>query len=249
MDRTKLLQALGRVLNPLLRWVILGPLVWILYPVSIIGRESLPKQGPCVIILGPHTTEIESAAIVARLWWCKVRFLAKAAYWRKNWLTYLFMEATGSLPVNRDNPRKANEDINVVARALAHGNRAAIYPEGTRNREDHPVVVRQGRPGIIRMILRAEALLGHPIPIVLGGMQGFDALSLPGHGYRWRRSTLVLSGPVFLDDFKSDDEELLTPEQLESQAKVTRRIIKDMMQEVARLAETDYRDELLPISD
>ena len=93
----------------LLKYVILGPLLKLIFRPQVEGLRNVPATGP-VILASNHLSFSDSIfmpLITAR----KVTFVAKAEYFTgkgiKGWLTKMFFVGTGTIPVDRSGGRAA----------------------------------------------------------------------------------------------------------------------------------------------
>ena len=222
-------------LNPFYRYVFPGLLVKLLYPVRIVGRKNLPKTGGFILAIGPHTTEIESAVIAIALWKYKIRFFAKAEYWKKSRFIRFFMDSAAQIPLNRKDSVSAHATLGNGALEMLQGDVVAFYPEGTRNRWDK--FLRKGRTGIGYTALSAAQASDDVVLIVPLGLVDFDQLKFPWKmGFKWRRWTMAVGKPIEVRFHKGMP--------LAVQA---RSITDETMHEISRLSKRPYRDEKLDI--
>lgn len=231
--------------NIALRFTV-GLLVKGLYPARVKNRWRLPRRGPYILAIGPHTNELESAAASAAILRHCIRFYAKAEYWDKSKKTAWFMNAARQIPLPRTDPRKADAAIDLGAQCLADGDILAIWPEGTRNRLKDDLVHR-GHTGLIRTALRASELLKKDVLIVPVGLVDFDDILPPGHGYKWRIRTMTVGEPIHLSDHKTAVEEHLKGKALEYS--MGTRMMEHVMEEIAHLSSRGYSKDTLKRHD
>lgn len=138
----------------LMKHIVLGPLIALVYRPKVSGIENIPSDGP-VILAGNHLSFIDSVFMplfVHR----RVSFLAKSDYFTgkglKGWATRVFMEAAGQLPIDRSGGKASEASLNTGLRVLSEGKILALYPEGTRSPDGR---LYRGRTGIARMVLEA----------------------------------------------------------------------------------------------
>jgi 1-acyl-sn-glycerol-3-phosphate acyltransferase len=157
----------------LLKWVILGPWLRLLFRPHVEGRENVPDQGPAIIASNhlSFSDSIFMPLMVKR----KVTFVAKAEYFTgrglKGWLTKMFFVGTGTIPVDRSGGRAAQAALDTQLRVLREGNLAGIYPEGTRSPDGR---LYRGKTGVARLALESGAPV---IPVV---MLNADEIQPPG---------------------------------------------------------------------
>ncbi|HVW43353.1 MAG TPA: lysophospholipid acyltransferase family protein, partial [Amycolatopsis sp.] len=119
----------------LLKYVILGPWLRLIFRPHVEGRDNVPDQG-AAIIASNHLSFSDSIfmpLMVKR----KVTFVAKAEYFTgkgiRGFVTKMFFVGTGTIPIDRSGGRAAQAAIDTGLRILAEGKLFGIYPEGTRS--------------------------------------------------------------------------------------------------------------------
>ncbi|MEV7227157.1 MULTISPECIES: lysophospholipid acyltransferase family protein [Polymorphospora] len=157
----------------LLKYVILGPWLRLIFRPVVEGREHVPEHG-AAIIASNHLSFSDSIfmpLMVSR----KVTFVAKAEYFTgkglKGWLIKMFFVGTGTIPVDRSGGRAAQAALDTQLRVLRAGNLAGIYPEGTRSPDGR---LYRGKTGVARLALESGAPV---IPVV---MLNADEIQPPG---------------------------------------------------------------------
>jgi 1-acyl-sn-glycerol-3-phosphate acyltransferase len=145
-----------RVLYWLLKYVLLGPWLRLIFRPSVEGREHLPESG-AAIIASNHLSFSDSIfmpLVVKR----KVTFVAKAEYFTgtglKGFLTKMFFVGAGTIPVDRSGGRAAQAAIDTGLRILRDGRLFGIYPEGTRSPDGR---LHRGKTGVARLALGSGA--------------------------------------------------------------------------------------------
>jgi len=98
------------------------------------GKENLPDKGGYVLA-GTHTNNLDCFVLIAA---CKrqVHFLAKSSLFKG--FTKPFMNMMGVIPVDRS--RKNPEVMDLSREALKTGNIIGIFPEGTINKTEDPIM-------------------------------------------------------------------------------------------------------------
>jgi 1-acyl-sn-glycerol-3-phosphate acyltransferase len=161
------------VLYWLLKYVILGPWLKLIFRPEVTGLENVPANGPAIIASNhlSFSDSIFMPLMVKR----KVTFVAKAEYFTgkglKGWLTKMFFVGTGTIPVDRSGGRAAQAALDTQLRVLRAGNLAGIYPEGTRSPDGR---LYRGKTGVARLALESGAPV---IPVV---MLNADEIQPPG---------------------------------------------------------------------
>ncbi|HEX7744739.1 MAG TPA: lysophospholipid acyltransferase family protein [Micromonosporaceae bacterium] len=157
----------------LLKYVILGPWLKLIFRPQVIGRENIPASGPA--ILASNHLSFSDSIFMPLMVKRKVTFVAKAEYFTgkglKGWLTKMFFVGTGTIPVDRSGGRAAQAALDTQLRVLRAGNLAGIYPEGTRSPDGR---LYRGKTGVARLALESGAPV---IPVV---MLNADEIQPPG---------------------------------------------------------------------
>ena len=157
----------------LLKYILLGPWLRLIFRPQVEGRDNVPDTGPAIIASNhlSFSDSIFMPLMVKR----KVTFVAKAEYFTgkglKGWLTKMFFVGTGTIPVDRSGGRAAQAALDTQLRVLREGNLAGIYPEGTRSPDGR---LYRGKTGVARLALESGAPV---IPVV---MLNADEIQPPG---------------------------------------------------------------------
>ncbi|MGV9214858.1 lysophospholipid acyltransferase family protein [Micromonospora sp. RB23] len=157
----------------LLKHVILGPLLKLIFRPQVEGLRHVPATGP-VILASNHLSFFDSIfipLIVSR----RVTFVAKAEYFTgkgiKGWLQKVFFVGTGTIPVDRSGGQAACAALDTQLRVLRAQGVAGIYPEGTRSPDGR---LYRGKTGVARLALESGAVV---VPVA---MLNADQLQPPG---------------------------------------------------------------------
>jgi 1-acyl-sn-glycerol-3-phosphate acyltransferase len=157
----------------LLKYVILGPLLRLVFRPQVEGLDNVPKQGPAILASNhlSFSDSIFMPLVVPR----KVTFVAKAEYFTgkgiKGWLKKMFFVGTGTIPVDRSGGRAAQAALDTQLRVLREGELAGIYPEGTRSPDGR---LYRGKTGVARLALESGA------PVIPVAMLNADEVQPPG---------------------------------------------------------------------
>jgi 1-acyl-sn-glycerol-3-phosphate acyltransferase len=161
------------VVYSLLKYVVLGPILRLIFRPIVEGRDYVPREG-AAIIASNHLSFSDSIfmpLMVRR----KVTFVAKAEYFQgtglKGWLTKMFFVGTGTIPVDRSGGRAAQAAIDTGLRVLRDGELFGIYPEGTRSPDGR---LYRGKTGVARLALESGA------PVIPVAMLNSDTVQPPG---------------------------------------------------------------------
>jgi 1-acyl-sn-glycerol-3-phosphate acyltransferase len=184
-----------------LKYVVLGPLLRLMFRPRIEGLENVPESGRA-IVAGNHLSFSDHflmPAILPR----RITFLAKAEYFTgpglKGRLTAAFFRSVGQIPVDRSGGRASQAGITAALDVLERDELLGIYPEGTRS---HDGRLYRGRTGVAVMALRAGA------PVVPCAMVGTFELQPPGRRLpRIGRVTIRFGKPLDFSRFAGMDEQ------------------------------------------
>jgi 1-acyl-sn-glycerol-3-phosphate acyltransferase len=166
------------------------PAALALWRPEIIGADHVPSDGP-VILASNHLSFADSVAIpltAPR----QVAFLAKAEYFTgtglRGWVSRTWFTAIGSIPVERDSARAAQESLDLALSHLRSGGAFGIYPEGTRSRDGR---LYRFRTGVAWLALETGC------PVVPVALTGTDKLQPIGARLpRVRRFTVEFGAPL-----------------------------------------------------
>ncbi|MGX1128997.1 1-acyl-sn-glycerol-3-phosphate acyltransferase [Streptomyces glaucescens] len=157
----------------LLKYVLLGPLLRLVFRPRIEGLEHVPASG-AAIVAGNHLSFSDHflmPAVLRR----RITFLAKAEYFTgpgvKGRLTAAFFRSAGQIPVDRSGKDAGQAAIREGLGVLGKGELLGIYPEGTRS---HDGRLYKGKVGVAVMALKAG------VPVVPCAMIGTFEAQPPG---------------------------------------------------------------------
>jgi 1-acyl-sn-glycerol-3-phosphate acyltransferase len=147
----------------LLKYVVLGPVLKLVFRPDVEGLANVPASGPVILACNhlSFSDSIFTPLIVKR----RVTFVAKAEYFTgkgiKGWLMRQFFRGTGTIPVDRSGGKAAQAALDTLLRVLRDGEVAGIYPEGTRSPDGR---LYRGKTGVARLALESGALV---VPVAL----------------------------------------------------------------------------------
>jgi 1-acyl-sn-glycerol-3-phosphate acyltransferase len=147
----------------LLKYVVLGPLLRLLFRPDVRGLANVPVSGP--VILACNHLSFSDSIFTPLLVGRRVTFVAKAEYFTgrgiKGRLMRRFFLATGTIPVDRSGGQAAQAALDTLLRVLHSGGVAGIYPEGTRSPDGR---LYRGKTGVARLALESGAVV---VPVAL----------------------------------------------------------------------------------
>ena len=206
--------------------LVAGPILLTAFRPWVVGRENVPKTG-AVIFASNHLSFIDSVFLPLVLD-RRISFLAKSDYFTgrgiKGWLTRLFFQGTGQIPIDRSGGKASEASLNTGLRVLAEGKVLGIYPEGTRSPDGR---MYRGRTGVARMILEAH------VPVVPVAMIDTEKVMPIGRKLpKVRRVGVVFGEPLDFSRFEG----------LEGDRFILRSITDEIMYELNRLSGQEYVD-------
>jgi 1-acyl-sn-glycerol-3-phosphate acyltransferase len=155
------------VLYWVLKFIVLGPWLKLIWRPTVEGVENIPGDGPA-IIASNHLSFSDSVFLPLVLK-RKIVFVGKQEYFVgrgiKGWLTRAFFEGVGTIPVDRTGGRAAQAALETAKRLLAEGRLFGIYPEGTRSPDGR---LYRGKTGVARLALETG------VPVVPALMMNTD---------------------------------------------------------------------------
>jgi 1-acyl-sn-glycerol-3-phosphate acyltransferase len=162
----------------LMKYVLLGPLLKLVFRPKVTGAEHIPATGG-VVLASNHLAVADSfflPLVVSR----RVTFLAKREYFTgtgiKGRLKRWFFAGVGQVPIDRSSGAAAQAALDTGVRLLTEGYMLGIYPEGTRSPDGR---LYKGKTGLARMVLQAG------VPVVPVAMEGTDKAN-PIGSKMWR---------------------------------------------------------------
>ncbi|PJM96598.1 lysophospholipid acyltransferase family protein [Streptomyces sp. CB01373] len=211
----------------LLKYVLLGPLLRLVFRPRIEGLEHVPASG-AAIVAGNHLSfsdHFVMPAILKR----RITFLAKAEYFTgpgiKGRLTAAFFRSAGQIPVDRSGKEAGQAAIREGLGVLRKGELLGIYPEGTRS---HDGRLYKGKVGVAVMALRAG------VPVVPCAMIGTFEAQPPG-------KTLPRPHPIAIRFGKPLDFSRYAG--MENEKAILRAATDEIMYAILTLSEQEYVDQ------
>ncbi|MFD1831037.1 MULTISPECIES: lysophospholipid acyltransferase family protein [Streptomyces] len=213
-----------------LKYVLLGPLLRLLFRPRIEGLENVPDEG-AAIVAGNHLSFSDHFLMPAILH-RRITFLAKAEYFTgpglKGRLTAAFFRSAGQIPVDRSGRGAGRAAIEEGLKVLGRGELLGIYPEGTRS---HDGRLYRGRTGVAVMALRTG------VPVVPCAMVGTFEIQPPGRSLpRIGRVTIRFGEPLDFSRFAGLHEERT----------VLRAVTDEIMYAIMNLSGQEYVDLYAP---
>ncbi|MFF9815690.1 lysophospholipid acyltransferase family protein [Streptomyces sp. NPDC014006] len=211
----------------LLKYVLLGPLLRVLFRPRIEGLERVPESG-AAIVAGNHLSFSDHflmPAVLKR----RITFLAKAEYFTgpglKGRLIAGFFRSAGQIPVDRSGKEAGQAAIREGLGVLREGELLGIYPEGTRS---HDGRLYKGKVGVAVMALRAG------VPVVPCAMIGTFEAQPPGRKLPRLHPVVIRFGePLDFSRYAG----------MENEKAILRAVTDEIMYAILSLSEQEYVDE------
>jgi 1-acyl-sn-glycerol-3-phosphate acyltransferase len=209
-----------------LKKIILGPWLRLLFRPWVEGLENIPASGGA--ILASNHMSFSDSILLPLMVPRRVTFLAKQEYFTgrglKGWLSRLFFSSVGQVPIDRSSGSAAKAALESGKRILADGKLLGIYPEGTRSPDGR---LYRGKTGVARMALEAR------VPVIPCAMIDTDRVQPIGHALpRIHRVGVRIGKPL---DFSRYDG-------LAGDRFVERSMADEIMYELMMLSGQEYVD-------
>lgn len=210
-----------------LKYVVLGPVLRLLFRPRIEGLENIPTGG-AAIVAGNHLSFSDHflmPAILKR----RITFLAKAEYFTgpgiKGRLTAAFFRSAGQIPVDRSGKDAGQAAIREGLGVLSKGELLGIYPEGTRS---HDGRLYKGKVGVAVMAITAG------VPVIPCAMLGTFEIQPPGQKLpRIKQVAIRFGEPLDFSRYAG----------MEDQKAAIRAVTDEIMYAILELSGQEYVDE------
>ncbi|MET8826807.1 lysophospholipid acyltransferase family protein [Streptomyces sp. NPDC004610] len=210
----------------LLKYVLLGPLLRLVFRPRIEGLGHVPATG-AAIVAGNHLSFSDHflmPAVLKR----RITFLAKAEYFTgpgiRGRLIAFFFRSAGQIPVDRSGKDAGQAAIREGLGVLAKDELLGIYPEGTRS---HDGRLYKGKVGVAVMALRAG------VPVVPCAMIGTFEAQPPGKVIPTPHPVTIRFGaPLDFSRYAG----------MENEKAILRAITDEIMYAILTLSEQEYVD-------
>jgi len=214
------------VLYWVLKWILVGPWLRVLFRPWTHNMDALPVEGPAILVSN-HLSFSDSffLPLVTKR---RITFLAKQEYFTgkgiKGLISKAFFTGVGQVPIDRTSGRAAEAAIATGIRILGEGRMLGIYPEGTRTADGR---LYRGKTGVARMALESQA------PVIPVAMIGTYEVQPPGRILpNIRRLGVCFGDPLDFSRYEG----------LESDRFVLRSVTDEIMYALMELSGQEYVD-------
>jgi 1-acyl-sn-glycerol-3-phosphate acyltransferase len=210
----------------LLKNIVLGPILKVLFRPWVRGADKIPTDGAA--ILASNHLSFSDSIFLPLMLRRPVVFLAKSEYFTgkgiKGTLSRWFFKGTGQLPIDRSGGKASEAALNTGLSVLAQEQLLGIYPEGTRSPDGR---LFRGRTGIARMVLEAK------VPVFPVAMIDTEKVQPIGRKLpRIRRIGVVVGEPLDFSRFAG----------MEGDRLVLRAVTDEIIYELMKLSGQEYID-------
>ena len=209
-----------------LKWIVIGPWLRVLFRPWTHNMEAIPVKGPAIMV--SNHLSFSDSFFLPLVTQRRITFLAKQEYFTgkgiKGLISKAFFTGVGQVPIDRTSGRAAEAAITTGVRILDEGHLLGIYPEGTRTADGR---LYRGKTGVARMALESGA------PVIPVAMIGTYEIQPPGRIWpNIRRVGICFGDPL---DFSRYDG-------MESDRFVLRSITDEIMYALMELSGQEYVD-------
>jgi 1-acyl-sn-glycerol-3-phosphate acyltransferase len=210
----------------LLKWVLLGPLLRLVFRPRVEGEEHVPEEGPAILASNhlSYADWLFMPLTIPR----RVTFVAKAEYFTtpgfKGRLQKMFFSGAGQVPIDRSGASAAEGALSSAKKILGNGELFGIFPEGTRS---HDGKLYRGKTGVARLALETG------VPVIPVAVLGTDVVAPPGKKFgTFTRPAVRFGEPLDFSRYEG----------LENDRYILRSITDEIMYEIMRLSGQEYVD-------
>ena len=209
-----------------LKHIIVGPWLRVLFRPWVEGLEHIPAKGPA--ILASNHLSFSDSFFLPLVVHRPITFLAKSDYFTgrgiKGFFTKAFFAGVGQVPVDRSGGRASEAALRTGLRILGEGSLLGIYPEGTRSPNG---TLYRGKTGVARMAMEGE------VPIIPVAMINTYEIQPPGQiRPSLRRVGVRIGRPLDFSRYEG----------LQNDRFVLRSITDEVMYELMSLSGQEYVD-------
>jgi 1-acyl-sn-glycerol-3-phosphate acyltransferase len=177
---------------------------------TVYGVENLRKY-PVAVYAANHTSYMDTPVVFSALPF-QFRILAKKELWSLPFIGW-YLNRSGQIPVDTDNPRATLSSLSVGVKALRAGMPLFVFPEGSRTPDGE---LKTFLAGAAFLAIRAQVPL---VPIALSGV--YDLLPIHTSHFFPGEVSLIAGEPI--------DTTGMTPRQVDELTERLRTAIAEML--------------------
>ncbi|MGI9197032.1 MAG: lysophospholipid acyltransferase family protein [Candidatus Nanopelagicales bacterium] len=217
---------MAHVLYWVLKWIVVGPWLRVIFRPWTENMEVVPQQGPAILV--SNHLSFSDSFFLPLVCDRRITFLAKQEYFTgkgiKGLISKAFFTGVGQVPIDRSSGRAAEAAINTGVRVVDEGHLLGIYPEGTRTADGR---LYRGKTGVARMALEAR------VPVIPVAMIGTYEIQPPGRiRPRMKRVGIRFGDPLDFSRYEG----------LESDRFILRSVTDEIMYALMELSGQEYVD-------
>jgi 1-acyl-sn-glycerol-3-phosphate acyltransferase len=215
------------VLYHVLKYVILGPPLKVIFRPWVEGVENVPQEGPA-ILASNHLSFSDSFFLPLVIPKRRMYFVGKSDYFTgtglKGRFNRAFFSRLGTVPIDRSGGAASEAALRAGLQILRRGDLFGIYPEGTRSPDGR---LYRGRTGVARLALKAG------VPVIPVAMVDTEKIQPPGQVIpRIGRVGVKIGKPLDFSRYQGLDEDRF----------ILRSITDEIMYELMELSGQEYVD-------
>jgi 1-acyl-sn-glycerol-3-phosphate acyltransferase len=215
------------MLYTLLKYVVLGPPLKVIFRPWAEGVEHVPEQGPA-ILASNHLSFSDSFFLPLVIPKRKMYFVGKSDYFTgtgiKGRLNRAFFSGLGTVPIDRSGGAASEAALRAGLQILRRGDLFGIYPEGTRSPDGR---LYRGRTGVARLALKGQ------VPVIPVAMVDTEKIQPPGRVIpKIGRVGVKIGAPLDFSRYYGLDEDRF----------ILRSVTDEIMYEIMKLSGQEYVD-------
>jgi len=215
------------VLYHVLKYVVLGPPLRVIFRPWAEGLGNVPEEGPA-ILASNHLSFSDSFFLPLVVPKRQIYFVGKSEYFTgtglKGRFNKAFFSSLGTVPIDRSGGTASEAALRIGMQILRRGDLFGIYPEGTRSPDGR---LYRGRTGIARLALKTG------VPVVPVAMVDTDKIQPPGKIIpKVARVGVKIGKPLHFSRYQGMDEDRF----------ILRSVTDEIMYELMLLSGREYVD-------
>jgi 1-acyl-sn-glycerol-3-phosphate acyltransferase len=215
------------VLYQVLKYVVLGPPLKVIFRPWVEGLENVPEHG-AAILASNHLSFSDSFFLPLVVPKRQIIFVGKSDYFTgtglKGRFNRAFFSSLGTVPIDRSGGEASEAALRAGMQILQRGDLFGIYPEGTRSPDGR---LYRGRTGVARLALKAG------VPVVPVAMVDTEKIQPPGKIIpKIARVGVRIGKPLDFSRYQGLDEDRF----------ILRSVTDEIMYELMMLSGQEYVD-------